>query len=380
MVKYMVIPVLLSIGMISSAYGNDAIIALFNQTCQLLEGVKSTAPGYIPRVYNKQLADMMRGVSVEDLIKLMDMAEEQDNVYVLNGVASVLVDHVTDDSSVAHVEEQLSSRAYGFVRKYRYLKERFPVTRACGDVEISVADYVSANDVPLFYLGNVGILLFDNKNLTSLYGLQDLSYTDVNIVSLAYNCILGSSQDPQFPNNAFQGLPNIVWLFLNDNKIEDLPGSFFDSIAGLDFLNLSNNQLITLPDGLFSALDQLGELNLSTNMLLTVSTYDNFANAQNLEVIDLSYNSLTELPDTLFANNTLLQEIALNNNQLSSWPSSLLNGLTESVDLDLSYNVLTSFEPNSLPDGSDVILTGNALTVSQEDFLVSSFPEVSFTF
>lgn len=253
------------------------------------------------------------------------------------------------------------------------------ITRACGDVERSVGDYVNDFGVPIEHLGSIGILRFDDKELTSLNGVQDLSYLDVAIATFAYNCILGSSRDPQFPDHAFQGLPNIAWLFLNDNKIENLPGSFFDDIQGLALLDLQNNELVTLSEGLFNGLEDLSVLRLSTNMLITVSTAD-FADLQNLQVLYLDYNSLSELPADLFQLKPMLTDIFLNNNVLGSWPPSLLNDLLELHKIDLSYNVLTSFEPESLVDGSEVVLTGNLLTMSQEEFLESYFPEVTFTF
>ncbi len=114
-------------------------------------------------------------------------------------------------------------------------------------------------------------------------------------------------------------------------------------------------------------------------MLTTVTTMD-FSASTRLDTIYLDHNSLTDIPADLFQNNTMLRSIFLNNNFLPTWPPAVLNTIEHLDLLDLADNVLVSFEPESLLDGSEVILSGNLLTTSQEDFLESMFPEVIFVF
>ncbi len=361
----------------------ERVSQLVDQSLLLLEHLQQHKGIYIPRVFNQELSYLLHDLSEDEFVAFMHSAELIDNDYLLNGVAAVLVDRLflydLDEQRLADMLSLFSDRSVSFIKKYIMLKRVRRVTRACGDVDRTAADYMSEFDMPLEHLGNIGILRFDNKELTSLYGIQDVSVLDVGIAAFNDNCILGNTLDPQFPTNAFQGLPNIIFIFLNNNKIESLPSSFFDNLALLEVVYLDHNLLTDIPTGLLSGLDELALLNLSTNMLTTVTTMD-FSASTRLDTIYLDHNSLTDIPADFFQNNTMLRSIFLNNNFLPTWPPAVLNTIEHLDMLDLADNVLVSFEPESLLDGSEVILSGNLLTTSQEDFLESMFPEVIFVF
>lgn len=339
---------------------------------------------HIAKCFNKKIKDLLAQNNLHQLIEHMLEAEAERNPYILNGVATVIAEKLhkpVSGQKLAALHEQLSSFSYALIIEHIKCDGGFECskTRSCTGTPLSIADYVAAFGVPIFYLGNIGILLFDDSNINSLNGLQDISIPEVAFVALSNNCIVGSDLDPNFPTDPFQGMPNTSYFFADNNLIENLPSTFFHSASFVSEIFLGNNLLTTLPEGLFSNLDELGLLELSYNMLTTVTTTD-ILNLAALNMLFLDHNSLVDIPSDLIDGNPELIYLFLNDNVLASWPSTALNNVDTSMYVDLSNNNLTNFEPESIPDGSEIILAGNPLTSSQQDFLVASFPNVYFIF
>jgi len=92
-------------------------------------------------------------------------------------------------------------------------------------------------------------------------------------------------------------------LILSGNKLgmqmkADVNGITFKDFVHLDKLNLANNGIKRLPTGIFSKLPNMNVLNLSQNSLRQIEFQ--FSHMKMLQVCDLSYNLLTTLEsDTL---------------------------------------------------------------------------------
>lgn len=339
---------------------------------------------YVPRVFNRRLDNLLADMSIDDLINYILQTEELENRYLINGAAAVIVDRLDDETidketTLTHLKNILSPSTYAFINKYIDFKNQKKQTRACGNIELSIADYVSLNDLPLEYLGNIGILRFDNKNLTSLYGIQDISLSDVGLILLTQNCIVGDTLDPQFPSDPFPGLSNAYNLLINKNMIESLPATFFQSTPSMRVVNLSQNHLTTIPSALTNYTDQIAILKLSYNMLTSIPASDTMS-IPLLEYLYLDNNALNSLPSNLLTNNPALNYLFLNNNQFATWPVGELDNQVALIYLDLSYNSLIDFIPDTIIDGAEVILTGNPLTTLQQGLIQATHPAVSFLF
>jgi hypothetical protein len=341
-------------------------------------------PANLPEVFNKKIAALFAKKKLPKLIKLLSEAEKLDNIYIMNGIAFTIakkLSHPISGHQLIFLREKLSSLGYALVLSHAKNESLHSTnsTRGCSGTPISIAEYVSLYDTPILYLGDVGILLFNDKNISSLNGIQDISNADIVYTLLNDNCIAGYNDDPNFPTDPFQGIPNTRSLIADNNLIESLPATFLTSTPSIQEIYLGNNLLTLLPQGLFSNLDELALLDLSYNLLTTLTTTD-ILNLAALNILFLDNNSLVDIPADLIDGNANLRYLYLNNNVLASWPSTALNNVVDSMYLDLSYNNLTDFEPESITDGTEIILTGNSLTQSQQDFLVASFPNVYFTF
>ncbi len=338
---------------------------------------------YTPRIFNEKLDILFSNTTIQELMLNLIKAQDSKNSYLINGIAAVIVDRLNkeeEQETLAQIQNMVTPETYAFINKYISIKNHKKSTRACSPgAELSIADYVSLYDVPLEYLGSMGILRFDNKNINSLYGIQDISLSDVGLIILANNCIFGDTLDPQFPADPFVGLPNAYNLLINKNMIESLPATFFKSTPFMREVNLGQNQLTSIPAAFTSNIDELALLRLSYNMLSKIPSED-LMNCPILEVLYIDHNSLKDLPEDFFIKNPLMNYLYINNNELTSWPSSAIDSLIELIYLDLSYNSLVDFTPDTLLPGSQIILTGNALTISQEDVIQSTYPDVYFTF
>jgi hypothetical protein len=337
---------------------------------------------YVPRIFNQRLNEFLIDVTLNDLIQCLVKAEELGNAYVINGIAAVIVDRLDlePEEILVQLQNRVTPQTYAFINKYIAIKNHKKITRACSPgTELSIADYVSIYDVPLEYLGNVGILRFDNKNITSLYGMQDISLSDVGIIILTNNCIVGNTLDPQFPDDPFQGLSNAYTFLINKNRIESLPVTFFQSTPLVREVNLAQNQLQSVPTAFANRLDQLGLLRLSSNKISSIAPSD-ILFAPILEILYLDNNLLQDLPIHFFEKIPEVNTLSLSKNRLSSWPGSVIESLVDPIYLDLANNSLVDFNPGFIAPGSQVILTGNALTASQIETIKLNYPDAYFIF
>ena len=90
-----------------------------------------------------------------------------------------------------------------------------------------------------------------------------------------WSFLLDNNELSALPEDVFDGMFNLRYLYLSNNELSELPEDVFDGLANLETLSLHNNELSELPDGVFDSL-------------------------ANLEGLGLSFNELSELPDGVF--------------------------------------------------------------------------------
>ncbi|XP_029351009.1 lumican [Echeneis naucrates] len=109
----------------------------------------------------------------------------------------------------------------------------------------------------------------------------------------------------------------IKYLYLQNNKIEEIKAGVFDNVtAELRWLVLDNNQL--------------------TNAKIAKGTIDKLTG---LEKLFFSYNNLTE---PVIPPSKALDELKIMHNKLSKFPSGLLNDKENLTSINLQHNELTS--------------------------------------
>ncbi|KAM8874557.1 podocan isoform 3-T3 [Spinachia spinachia] len=143
--------------------------------------------------------------------------------------------------------------------------------------------------------------------------------------------------DAGLPDHTFNGSDNLEILTLSSNFLRAVPRNFPSSLYRL---HLKSNKLEKIPEGAFDSLPNLRELYLQNN-LLSNEGMDNetFSQLGSLECLDLSNNNLSVVPEGLPRNLVLLH---LEKNSISSIPASSLASVRNLEYLLLHNNKLRS--------------------------------------
>ncbi|MCY4331137.1 MAG: leucine-rich repeat protein, partial [Cyanobacteria bacterium MAG CAR1_bin_15] len=158
----------------------------------------------------------------------------------------------------------------------------------------------------------------------------------------------------------FDGLPNLVSLFLDRNALTSLPLGVFDELSSLKdiriggYTNLTGprppeNPLTSLPEDIFDGLSELREVDLSLPKLTTLPE-DIFDGLSKLRYVRMYNTRLTTLPENLFDGLSELRQIGLGSGSLTTLPENLFDGLSELRYIYLWSNPLISL-PAGLLDG-----------------------------
>ncbi|XP_078684661.1 uncharacterized protein LOC144918080 [Branchiostoma floridae x Branchiostoma belcheri] len=146
--------------------------------------------------------------------------------------------------------------------------------------------------------------------LTSLFVLTVLStavgktvdYTGRNLMQVPTDAITSDAHTVRLSHNkishlgsGFTSAPYIRYLFIDDNRVNNLSPQNFQPLRELLFLDLDRNFIVTLHNFTFSALATLLDLILSNNLISAVSPRA-FHGMTSLQFLELSGNRLSVVP------------------------------------------------------------------------------------
>lgn len=223
--------------------------------------------------------------------------------------------------------------------------------------------------------------------------LQDLkqvkSFPNLIKLDVRYNQI--SEQEDEKPEISGEMHPNMEYLDLSGNAFHKISENFLGTLTSLKVLNISRNVIKTFNFDLLSGFKSLEVLDLEGNVLqdirieitgfelpnlmvfngsnnfLTYLPEKMFQVAQNLEILELSYNQIEYLPKTL-NNLRRLKYLNLHNNKISALDKYFLQQMPNIQYLILSSNDISEVDFLKYLDGSKVFfeisMTGNPLNCS----------------
>ncbi|KAK1287932.1 hypothetical protein QJS10_CPB19g01266 [Acorus calamus] len=175
------------------------------------------------------------------------------------------------------------------------------------------------------------------KDVSGFWGLQNLEQLDLSdnqiesVGSWIFNITSG-----------FWGLQNLENLYLSGNRIESV-GSWIFNITSARFIDLSNNTIKYLPSDLCQ-LQDLQSLDLSYNSMKgNIDTC--LKSLYSLEYLDLSSNQLDGSIPNSFQNLENIESLDLSNNHLSGEIPSQLVQLHSLSVFRVSYNNLSGIIP-----------------------------------
>lgn len=218
--------------------------------------------------------------------------------------------------------------------------------------------------------------LGDGQGFNGLYSLT--------VLRLGYNKLSA------FGNAGTRGIYALKTLDLSWNRFTEFP-ALSKYLTGLQSIYLDGNEIprlafsstIVLPQLTYLSCQQCVVLEMTTFFLEAFPGLQTFILAQNqlktlaafpvmtnLTTFNVNFNNLVNITDNAFQNTTLTNFYATNN-QLSTWPNALSQIFGQLVNVDLSFNELTSL-------GSGVTVIGQnfrELTLKENKLTTTDFTD-----
>lgn len=181
---------------------------------------------------------------------------------------------------------------------------------------------------------NLSVEAFDVKSSQKVQFIpENLSNRFPNLVLIRISgCAMKSVEKKHF-----QGLQQLIVLYLSSNVIEIIDSGAFEDNPKLEVLDLYNNSIRHLYHDLFDPLENLNELHLNSNKLQSIDS-KTFINLAQLKVISLDDNQLEVIDEKMLKNNKNLEEIRLNDNKIVAISSEMFNSMKNLKIIDFEGN------------------------------------------
>jgi hypothetical protein len=203
---------------------------------------------------------------------------------------------ITRRGRIPHNQQRISDYdRIAVIASYQHLHpETLPQNRSLDE---SVMEYF-----PRGRPTNIGILdcvvmhqLYPNHNISAIY-LENTGITHINA-------------------NAFDFYPNLTYITLSNNQIENIYEYTFKNLYFLDTIAISNNYIVNIELNAFYNLPALKYLMLTNNRIETLQSFV-FNNLQQISSIELGYNNIASIERNAFNNLSTLQSLHLNDNKI----------------------------------------------------------------
>ncbi|KAL4298622.1 hypothetical protein S245_058009 [Arachis hypogaea] len=203
----------------------------------------------------------------------------------------------------------------------------------------------------IFHLVNLTLLCLSSDNWSGIVNFQLFS----KLQNLEHLYLSGCSslllKSETSVNHTFSNLWELQLLSSNITGWLEFSGKF----PNLDYLKLYNNSVEEKVPEWIHGMDSLSYLNLSQN---NVTLMDHFP-WYRLEYLDLSFNSMADDISSFFCNATILYIINLSHNKFTGTFPQCLANRSFFGDLDLQMNKLHGTLPDTFPNLNTLNLNGN---------------------
>nr|XP_054765486.1 leucine-rich repeat-containing protein 15-like [Lytechinus pictus] len=268
-------------------------------------------------------------------------------------------------------DNRVSKLAQGSFRNFTCLKylylERNNMTVEVGSFEgCSMLEkiHLNQNHLPILTqlmldgMPNVLYMFLDNASVHQIQPDSFGNLQHLKFLSLEDNRLETPTCDAFGPDNSLET------LYLSQNNISNLPDNCFMDFSRLTKLYLKRNPLVNPNPLAFKGLDRLTLLDLQYTNLTEVPT-GIFQNAINIEKLYLSYNNITHLSDRDFMSLYRLTHLYLHHNNIIVIQEQSFEFLGSLRLLDISFNRINSIAGNAfshLINIREIKLQNNLLT------------------
>lgn len=140
---------------------------------------------------------------------------------------------------------------------------------------------------------------------------------------------------------------DVQQLYINNQTMSSIPNGLNDQFPQLLKVTLWNSKLENIQEKNFQGLTNLVELYLSHNLISSINETV-FSSLRNLEVLVLSYNQIAKLNSKIFKELRNLKVIELKSNKLEVIESNLFQYNPNLQEIELSFNNIKVLEPELL--------------------------------
>ena len=124
-------------------------------------------------------------------------------------------------------------------------------------------------------------------------------------------------------------------------KVED---DAFEGLLNLEYLDISDNKVLSLPAAALGRLPQLKRLKADYNRIGALSE-EILKSVKGLEELSLAYNIIREIPKGTFGDLTQLKILNLFGNQIAMVDQTTFAGAEKNLEyLDLGFNIIKNIE------------------------------------
>ncbi|KAE9551869.1 hypothetical protein FO519_004918 [Halicephalobus sp. NKZ332] len=184
-------------------------------------------------------------------------------------------------------------------------------------------------------LDKLRYLLLDHNHIKTIPNFAVQWLTHLERLSLSRNHIQSIGE------KTFRAAPmQLKSLNLGYNQISELSSRAFDSLPSLEQLLLNNNLIVRLLPQTITNLNALRDLTLAYNEIIDISEYT-FVNLPHLEHLSLAHNDIRQIPRMAFSSTPKLEVLDLSYNNFKHFDSDFLETAIKLIILDLSHNKIS---------------------------------------
>lgn len=208
-------------------------------------------------------------------------------------------------------------------------------------LDLSGNSLATINSEMFMGLENSLLELKIGQNRITSVGSHPLSLNRLRRLDLSHNNIV------DIPNNAFEGVGQLVYLNLSHNiHFSPVPVNLIYPLTKLQVLDFSYTGLKSIFPEMLNKAPSLKQIYLRGNKIQEL-TEGTFTNLRNLTIVDLSYNNIATIRPATFINAMNIKHLFLRGNQLNAFRGEIFNTGTSLEELDISDNQLSYLFPTS---------------------------------
>ncbi|XP_073959292.1 uncharacterized protein [Choristoneura fumiferana] len=235
-------------------------------------------------------------------------------------------------------------------------------------IHLNECNFKTVNLESLRAYPNVKDIELSNINVTNITALTFDSFTDLQLLTMEKNSILGKN----LPSDLFRKCRRLNYINFKDNDMRDTPA---DLMQGLDLttLFLHNCNLKEVPSFFTSQMFPHMDYFVTDHNEISKIHPTTFANAVSLTTLSLSYNRIKYLHVDLLKPLTKIRWIYLDNNKLLHIPEALFQHNPSLEYVNLSHNQIKNIPSNAFlgTNLKELYLNDNRLTHLPQKFIIN---------